>query len=127
MPGATGNAGSGPVESLVDEGQLQSIGLLGVEASESLLHVWQLFSVLPERDEQGLRHADDAHGSGQLLRHLLDGGPQGPQAVLVLDLEDLGGQLGRHERVPIAVATHPGAEPERLLDGLTREAHRTDL
>ena len=113
VAGILDDPGPGVVEALVDEGALQPVRLVGVDAPKPLPDDRQGFPILLEGGCQVGRDRPDAGRDRQLLGHLLDGGDEVAEAVVVLELENLHRHFRRDRGIAVAVATHPRPEANR--------------
>ena len=97
----------------LDAGELQPVGLLGVQPEEARLHLGQQLQVARERLAQLRRGAGDPLGARQVAPQHVHHRDRVAQRVVVLQAEHAADAVGRHVRVAVAVAADPAAEPER--------------
>ena len=115
---ARGQARAGVEQLLAHAGELQPVGLLGVQAPIALVELGQALEVGGQRGLQLRRDPGDAHRGGEVGAQLVDDRQRVAQRVGVLELED--GERGRrqHVGVAVAVAADPAAEAQRArVDG----------
>ena len=103
----------GVAESLVDKGQLQSIGLGGVEPAKPFPHLRQEMFVLLQFGQQIVGDPLDKTGDGEFGGQFLDGGHQIAQTLAVLPLQHVHSDLRGDVGIPVTVPAHPGAEADR--------------
>lgn len=98
--------------SAADVGELEPVGLLGVEPAEALVHLREAVAVRVESGDEFVGGSRDPTGSTQLLREGVDGSRDASQRDVGLHAEHLAGDLGCDVGVAVAVTTDPGAEPD---------------
>ncbi len=107
-----GRPPAGVLQSLADVGALEPVGLLAVEAQGAVVDLRQHDPVLGQAQQQVLRHGRDAGGHAQVAHEIVDRGDEVGDPPLVLDGEDVEGDLGGDVGVPVPVAADPRAEAE---------------
>lgn len=110
--GALGQALLGVLQLLPDAGGLEAVGLLCVEALVAGADLRQQLQVGLEGLQQVLRGARVADGVRQEAAEFVDEVQGVVDAVLVLEDQDVPGDVGGDVRVAVAVAADPGAEGE---------------
>ncbi len=94
-------------------GQLQAVGLLGVQAPVARVEPRQRLEVGGQRGLQLRRRRGDPGGDREVAAQLVDQGGGAAGAVLVLERQHRAGVVGADGRVAVAVAADPAAEGER--------------
>ena len=107
-----GLAGPGVAQLGVDAGELQSVGLLGVEPAETRIQIGQRGQVGHQRLRELLGDRCDPLRDRQLGAELLDVRKQVADGVVMLDRQHPSCRSRRDERVAVAVTADPGAERE---------------
>ncbi|MGX1301481.1 hypothetical protein RKD35_002969 [Streptomyces albogriseolus] len=110
--GALGEAELGVLQLLPDAGGLEPVGLLGVEALVAGADLGERLEVGLEGGEQFLGGSGVADGVGEEAAQLVDHLQGVVDAMLVLEDQDVPGDLGGDVGVAVAVAADPGAEGE---------------
>ena len=117
-----GSAVTGELQSLAHDGELEPDGFLGIDAQVARLEIGESLEVCCDRGAKlGARRADPL-GSRQILNELVHEGEKVGDRVLALEGKDVGGHLGRDERIAVAVAADPGAEAQRARLGRELDA-----
>ena len=98
---------------LAHAGELQPVGLLGVQAPVALVELGQALEVGGQRGLQLGRDARDAHRGGEVGAQLVDDRQRVAQRVGVLELQDVERGRRQHVGVAVAVAADPAAEAQR--------------
>ncbi len=110
---AGGDAHAGVLQPLLDAPPLEAVGLAGVDAPDAFLDLRQSLEVGGDALQQGIARADQLRRGGQVLHQVVHEPGDVADRVSVLQDEHVGGDVGRHGRVAVAVATDPGAELQR--------------
>lgn len=110
--GAVGEALTGVDELLPDAGGLEPVGLLGVEALVAGADLGEEFQVALEGFQEFRGGSGVADGVGEESAQEVDQFEGVGDAVLVLEDQDVAGDLGGDVGVAVAVAADPGAEGE---------------
>ena len=98
---------------LAHAGQLQPVGLLGVEPAVARLELGQRLEVGGERCLQLGGDGDDPDRGREVAAQRVDDRDRPPDPVLALQVEDRRGVLGADVGVAVAVAADPAAEAQR--------------
>ncbi|MGC0347825.1 hypothetical protein RKD34_003405 [Streptomyces sp. SAI-218] len=109
---ALGQPGLGVLQLLPDAGGLEAVRLLGVQALVAGADLRQALQVRLEGLQEFLGGAGVADGVRQEAAQLVDELQGVVDAVLVLEDQDVPGDLGGDVGVAVAVAADPGAEGE---------------
>ncbi len=120
--GVLGQSPAGVEQLLPDAGDLEPVGLLGVEPLVAGADLGQDVEIALEGVQQLLRGAAVADGVGQGGTQLVDVRQGVVDAVLVLEQQHLPGHGGGDVGVAVAVAADPGAEGERAGGGRQRRS-----
>lgn len=110
---ALGEALAGVEELLPDAGGLQPVGLFGVQPLVAGADLGEAFQVRLEGGEEFLGGSGVADGVGEQSAQEVDEFQGVGDAVLVLEDQDVAGDLGGDVGVAVAVAADPGAEGQR--------------
>ena len=103
---------------LAHAGELQPVGLLGVQAPVALVELGQALEVGGQRGLELGGDARDPHRGGEVGAQLVDDRQRVAQRVGVLELEDVERGRRQHVGVAVAVAADPAAEAQRAsVDG----------
>ena len=111
----------------MDEGQLESMRLAGVQFAEASEHLGKQFTIVRQGVLQRRRRFHQPTRDAQLGRQLLDRSDEIAESVLVLDGQDLGRHLRGHVRVAVPVSAHPRSEADRESIGLERATKPGEL
>ncbi|MCY1226960.1 hypothetical protein D9M72_392130 [compost metagenome] len=122
MGGACRHALGGIEELGLDAGELEPVGLLGIEFEDPAVQARQVLEVRIDRVQQLLVRPGQRRGVGQDGDEFVDHGNADPDGMLVMDLQDLAGDAGSDVRVAVAVAADPRAEADGGLLRRQRDA-----
>ena len=110
------DSGLGVEELLANADRLQPVRLLGVQPKVPILDLGQGGEVGFERSQQRRGDLDQSGRHGQVLAELVDDLDGITDGMVVLEADDVEGDLGSHIRVAVTVAADPGAERQRPGD-----------
>ena len=110
----------------MDAGELEAVGLLGVEPLVARVEVREVREVGGQRRAQLGRDVVEALADRDLLEQRRDDRQQVAHRVVAHEVDDAARDVGRDERVAVAVAADPRPERQRPGVGGQRDADRLE-
>ena len=97
---------------VVNDGELQAHGLLGVEPEEAPVELRQVGQVGVDAGAQVRIRPGEALAHRQVLEQAVHDGEDVGDGVVALEVDDRARHLGRDEGIAVPIAANPGAEGE---------------